>query len=171
MQSNQIMYSSERLLKFEGKKNIDDITIRPISQGEVKKPEHEKDSSKISAKRAASAKRPKTVEERLPAFYVRSRSAAKIREKDRGIGGFVSQYNYLQKKDEGSSMGQNAKTVTGKSILRIIFVEKYDYIIGASEDKNIYLWSFDSDALKALHALRDQSNEMSPIAEGMFIYM
>ena len=171
MQSNQIMYSSERLLKFEGKKNIDDITIRPISQGEVKGAEHEKDNFKTMAKRAASAKRPKTVEERLPAFYVRSRSAAKIREKERGIGGFVSQYNYLQKKEESLAMNQHLKGVTGKSILRIIFVEKYDYIIGASEDKNIYLWSFDADALKALHALRDQSNEMSLIAEGMLIVL
>lgn len=169
MQSNQIMYSSERLLKFEGKKNLDDITVRPISQGEVKTPESEKTDSKAAAKRVASAKRPKTVEERLPAFYVRSRSAAKIREKERGIGGFVSQYNYLQKKEDPNSISYKTKSATGKSILRIIFVEKYDYIIGASEDKNIYIWSFDADALKALHALRDQSSEANPITDGRSI--
>lgn len=166
MQSNQIMYSSERLLKFEGKKNLDDITVRPISQGEVKNPENERMESKAPTKRVASAKRPKTVEERLPAFYVRSRSAAKIREKERGIGGFVSQYSYLQKKEDTSSFSHKTKTATGKSILRIIFVEKYDYIIGASEDKNIYIWGFDADALKALHALRDQSNEGNLITDG-----
>ena len=166
MQSNQIMYSSERLLKFEGKKNLDDITVRPISQGEVKNPENERMESKSPTKRVASAKRPKTVEERLPAFYVRSRSAAKIREKERGIGGFVSQYSYLHKKEDASSISQKMKSTTGKSILRIIFVEKYDYIIGASEDKNIYIWGFDADALKALHALRDQSNEANLITDG-----
>ena len=166
MQSNQIMYSSERLLKFEGKRNIDDITVRPLSQGDIKKPADERNESKAPAKRVASANRPKTVEERLPAFYVRSRSAAKIREKERGIGGFVSQYAYLQKKEENNPNNNPTTTATGKSILRILFVEKYDYIIGASEDKNIYVWGFDADALKALHALRDQSPEMNNIAEG-----
>jgi hypothetical protein len=163
MQSNQIMYSSERLLKFEGKKNLSDIMVQAISLGDTKKSSKNNEST-TNSKRQTSANRIKTVDERLPAYYVRSRSAAKIRERERGIGGYVSQYAHLHKKDESSSI---TKTATGKSILRIIFVEKFDLIIAASEDKNIYVWGFDIEALKALTALRDQSEDANTIAEGI----
>jgi WD40 repeat protein len=166
MQSNQIMYSSERLLKFEGKKNLSDITVQAISLGDTKNKNisNNNESTKTS-KRQKSATRIKTVDERLPAYYVRSRSAAKIRERERGIGGYVSQYAHLQKKDETNTVNNTTKTATGKSILRIIFVEKYDLIIAASEDKNIYVWGFDLEALKALTALRDQSDDISSITD------
>lgn len=181
MQSNQIMYSSERLLKFEGKKDLSHLTVQAISLGDIKN----KTSSSSSANnnkdnevatpatrpptRQKSANRIKTVEERLPAYYVRSRSAAKIRERDRGIGGYVSQYAYLQKKDDTNTLSNIVKTATGKSILRILFVEKYDLIIAASEDKNIYVWGFDLEALRALTTLRDQSSyDINAIAEGSF---
>jgi hypothetical protein len=158
MQSNQIMHSSERLLKFEGKKNLNDVMVQAISLGDTRNNKTNKESTTPS-KRIASANRIKTVEERMPAYYIRSRSAAKIRERERGIGGYVSQYAHLQKKDNGNTLNTITKTATGKSILRIIFVEKFDLIIAASEDKNIYVWGFDLEALKALTALRDQSDE------------
>ncbi len=169
MQSNQIMYSSERLLKFEGKKNLSDITIQAISLGDKKKTTTNNNNTESTkdAKRISSANRIKTVDERLPAYYVRSRSAAKIRERERGIGGYVSQYAHLQKKDGTNSINKITKTATGKSILRMMFVEKYDLILAASEDKNIYVWGFDLEALKALTALRDQSDDANTIAEGL----
>ena len=170
MQSNQIMYSSERLLKLEGKKSLKEIIVQATSLGDIKKETNNNNESKAPPGRAASAKRPKTVDERLPAFYIRSRSAAKIRERERGIGGYVSQYANLQKKDENNTINKLTKTATGKSILRIIFVEKYDLIIGASEDKDIYVWGFDLDALNALKALRDQSSAINSLAEGMFTF-
>lgn len=172
MQSNQIMYSSERLLKFEGRKDLDSITVRPTQLGDVKnkKSSTNNDNEMTSSpKRLQSANRIKTVDERLPAYYVRSRSAAKIRERERGIGGYVSQYAHLQKKDDTNPINPITKTATGKSILRIIFLEKYDYIIAACEDKNIYVWGFDLEALKALTALRDQPNDINTIAEGISI--
>jgi hypothetical protein len=49
----------------------------------------------------------------------------------------------------------------------MMFVEKYDLILAASEDKNIYVWGFDLEALKALTALRDQSDDANTIAEGL----
>jgi len=163
------MYSNERLLKFEGKKNLSDITVQAISLGDTKK--NNNNESTTTPKRQKSANRIKTVDERLPAYYVRSRSAAKIRERERGIGGYVSQYAHLQKKDETNTINNITKSATGKSILRIIFVEKFDLIIAASEDKNIYVWGFDLEALKALSALRDQSAEANTIAEGIHIYI
>jgi hypothetical protein len=170
MQSNQIMYSSERLLKFEGKKNLNDVMVQAISLGDKRNNKNNKESTTPS-KRISSANRIKTVEERLPAYYVRSRSAAKIRERERGIGGYVSQYAHLQKKDDQNTLNSITKTATGKSILRILFVEKYDLIIAASEDKNIYIWGFDLEALKALTTLRDQSDDMNTIPEGMHIFL
>ena len=180
MQSNQIMYSSERLLKFEGKKNLNDIMVQAISLGDTKSSnsvEEKNDSTgkskrtgSATAKRATSANRIKTIDERLPAFYVRQRSAAKIRERERGIGGYVSQYAHLQKKDDVQSLDSIAKTATGKSIIRILFVEKFDLIIAASEDGNIYVWGFDLEALKALTTLRDQSDEdFNRIQEGQWL--
>jgi hypothetical protein len=170
MQSNQIMYSSERLLKFEGKKNLNDVMVQAISLDDTRNNKNNKESTTPS-KRISSANRIKTVEERLPAYYVRSRSAAKIRERERGIGGYVSQYAHLQKKDDQNTLNSITKTATGKSILRILFVEKYDLIIAASEDKNIYIWGFDLEALKALTTLRDQSDDMNTIPEGMHIFL
>lgn len=169
MQSNQIMYSSERLLKFEGKKNLNDIMVQAISLGDTKSSNsvEEKKDSTGKAKRTGSANRIKTIDERLPAFYVRQRSATKIRARERGIGGYVSQYAHLQKKDDVQSLDSIAKTATGKSIIRILFVEKFDLIIAASEDGNIYVWGFDLEALKALTTLRDQSDDdFSRIQEG-----
>jgi WD40 repeat protein len=165
------MYSNERLLKFEGKKNLSDITVQAISLGDIKNKNSTNNESTTTPKRQKSANRIKTVDERLPAYYVRSRSAAKIRERERGIGGYVSQYIHLQKKDETNTINNITKSATGKSILRIIFVEKFDLIIAASEDKNIYVWGFDLEALKALSALRDQSIEANTIAEGIRIYI
>jgi hypothetical protein len=162
------MYSSERLLKLEVKKNANDIIVQAISLGDIKKTNSNNNQLKETPKRIKSANRPKTVDERLPAFYVRSRSAAKIRETERGIGGYVSQYAHLQQKEEPTTIDNLTKTATGKSILRIMFVEKYDLIIAASEDKDIYVWGFDIEALKALHALRDQENEINTITDGMF---
>jgi hypothetical protein len=170
MQSNQIMYSSERLLKFEGKKNLNDVMVQAISLDDTRNNKNNKESTTPS-KRISSANRIKTVEERLPAYYVRSRSAAKIRERERGIGGYVSQYAHLQKKDDQNTLNNITKTATGKSILRILFVEKYDLIIAASEDKNIYIWGFDLEALKALTTLRDQSDDMNTIPEGVHIFL
>jgi hypothetical protein len=161
------MYSSERLLKLEVKKNIKDVIVQAISLGDIKNANH--NESKVSQTRVKSANRPKTVDERLPAFYIRSRSAAKIRESERGIGGYVSQYAHLQQKEDTNMITNLTKTATGKSILRIMFVEKYDLIIAASEDRDIYVWGFDIEALKALHALRDQENEINNITEGMII--
>jgi WD40 repeat protein len=161
------MYSSERLLKLEVKKNMKDIIVQAISLGDIKSSNN--NESKESPARIKSANRPKTVDERLPAFYIRSRSAAKIREAERGIGGYVSQYAHLQQKEDTNTINSLTKTATGKSILRIIFVEKYDLIIAASEDKDIYVWGFDIDALKALHALNNQEDQMNTIAEGMLI--
>lgn len=175
MQSNQIMYSSERLLKFEGKKNLSEVMVQAISLGDKKVNSNQTDNrndnkdSTTNAKRVASANRIKTVEERLPAYYVRSRSAAKIRERERGIGGYVSQYAHLQKKNDGNTLANIKKTATGKSILRILFVERFDLIIAASEDKNIYIWGFDLEALKALTTLRDQSNDIHQLPDGIFI--
>ena len=180
MQSNQIMYSSERLLKFEGKKNLNDIMVQAISLGDTKSSNNveEKNDSiskskrtgSATSKRATSANRIKTIDERLPAFYVRQRSAAKIRERERGIGGYVSQYAHLQKKDDVQSLDSIAKTATGKSIIRILFVEKFDLIIAASEDGNIYVWGFDLEALKALTTLRDQSDDdFNRIQEGQWL--
>lgn len=169
MQSNQIMYSSERLLKFEGKKNLNDIMVQAISLGDTKSSNsvEEKKDSTGKAKRTGSANRIKTIDERLPAFYVRQRSATKIRARERGIGGYVSQYAHLQKKDDVQSLDSIAKTATGKSIIRILFVEKFDLIIAASEDGNIYVWGFDLEALKALTTLRDQSDDdFNRIQEG-----
>jgi hypothetical protein len=165
MQSNQIMYSSERLLKFEGKKNVSDMMVQAISLGDTKNAPNNNESTK-NPTRIASANRIKTIDERLPAYYVRSRSATKIRERQRGIGGYVSQYAHLQKKDDSNSLNNIAKTATGKSILRILFVEKFDLIIAASEDKSIYVWGFDLEALKALTTLRDQSNDINSIHDG-----
>ncbi|CAF2703911.1 unnamed protein product [Rotaria sp. Silwood2] len=171
MQSNQIMYSSERLLKFEGKKNLSDVMVHAISLGDAKNTantNNKKNNNKeleTNQKRVASANRIKTVEERLPAYYVRSRSAAKLREKERGIGGYVSQYAHLQKKNDSNTLNNIKKTATGKSILRILFVEKFDLIIAASEDRNIYVWGFDLEALKALTTLRDQSNNLNHLPE------
>jgi hypothetical protein len=173
MQSNQIMYSSERLLKFEGKKNLSDLMVQAISLGDIKKTGNNSNESTrpTTPKRQPSANRIKTVDERLPAYYVRSRSAAKIRERERGIGGYVSQYADLQRKDETKTINNITKTATGKSILRIIFVEKFDLIIAASEDKNIYVWGFDVDALKALNKLRDQPDDVNTIADGIHILL
>ncbi|CAF0782811.1 unnamed protein product [Rotaria sp. Silwood1] len=170
MQSNQIMYSSERLLKFEGKKNLSDVMVQAISLGDTKNiaNTNNKNNNKESTtnqKRVTSANRIKTVEERLPAYYVRSRSAAKLREKERGIGGYVSQYAHLQKKNDTNTLSNIKKTATGKSILRILFVEKFDLIIAASEDRNIYVWGFDLEALKALTTLRDQSNDINHLPD------
>ena len=169
MQSNQIMYSSERLLKFEGKKNLNDILVQAISLGDTKSSSNDKkhDASN-NTKRTTSANRIKTVDERLPAYYVRQRSAAKIRERERGIGGYVSQYANLQQADDTPSIESIAKTATGKSMIRILFVEKFDLIIAASEDGSVYVWGFDLEALKALHTLREQTNELSPIQDGSF---
>ena len=172
MQSNHIMYSNERLLKLEGKKNLNDLMVQAISLGDTKSNDNQKksDQSKrtasASGKRVGSANRIKTIDERLPAYYVRQRSAAKIRERERGIGGYVSQYAHLQKKDNGQSLDTIAKTATGKSILRILFVEKCDLIIAASEDGSIYVWGYDLEALKALTTLREQSNDLNMMQEG-----
>ena len=169
------MYSSERLLKFEGKKNLNEIMVQAISLGDTKSSSNEEKNESVgkakrvasaSSKRVTSANRIKTIDERLPAFYVRQRSAAKIRERERGIGGYVSQYAHLQKKDDVQSLDTIAKTATGKSIIRILFVEKFDLIIAASEDSNIYVWGFDLEALKALTTLRDQSDDLNRIHEG-----
>ncbi|CAF3091307.1 unnamed protein product [Rotaria socialis] len=167
MQSNQIMYSSERLLKFEGKKNLSDVMVHAISLGDTKTnaDNNNNKESTTNTKRLASANRIKTVEERLPAYYIRSRSAAKIRERERGIGGYVSQYAHLQKKGDTNTLSNIKKTATGKSILRILLVEKFDLIIAASEDKNIYIWGFDLEALKALTTLRDQANDLNHLPE------
>jgi len=165
------MYSNERLLKFEGKKNLSDITVQAISLGDTKNKNNNNNESTTTLKRQKSANRIKTVDERLPAYYIRSRSAAKIRERERGIGGYVSQYIHLQKKDESNTINNITKSATGKSILRIIFVEKFDLIIAASEDKNIYVWGFDVDALKALTKLRDQPDDANTIADGIHILL
>jgi len=165
------MYSNERLLKFEGKKNLSDITVQAISLGDTKNKNNNNNESTTTPKRQKSANRIKTVDERLPAYYIRSRSAAKIRERERGIGGYVSQYADLQRKDETKTINDITKTATGKSILRIIFVEKFDLIIAASEDKNIYVWGFDVDALKALTKLRDQPDDANTIADGIHILL
>ena len=174
MQSNHIMYSSERLLKVEGKQNLSDVIVQAISLGDTKNTANNNNNnnkeSTTNSKRASSARRIKTVEERLPAYYVRSRSAAKLRERERGIGGYVSQYAHLQKKDSLNTLSNIKKTATGKAILRILFVERFDLIIAASEDKNIYVWGFDLEALKALITLRDQSNDFFNLPEGIDIF-
>lgn len=168
MQSNQIMYSSERLLKFEGKKDLKDVLVQPISLGDTKKEDdsHKSENSTDTTKRVTSANRIKTVDERLPAYYVRSRSAAKIREKERGIGGYVSQYAHLKKREDTTVFNAKSTRATGKSVLRMLFVERYDLIVAACEDWKIYVWGFDQEALKALTTLRDQSVDINAIAEG-----
>ncbi|KAK3098170.1 hypothetical protein FSP39_016842 [Pinctada imbricata] len=45
------------------------------------------------------------------------------------------------------------------TILKVVFVERYDYIIAASEDSNIYVWGFDDDAVKALQEMKPQDME------------
>ncbi|KAJ8303923.1 hypothetical protein KUTeg_017506 [Tegillarca granosa] len=40
------------------------------------------------------------------------------------------------------------------TILKIVFVEKLDYILAASEDANIYVWGFDDDAVEALKSMK-----------------
>ncbi|UJR37707.1 hypothetical protein I4U23_030402 [Adineta vaga] len=178
MQSNRIMYSKDRLLKLDGKKDISEYLVQAVSLGETKsattttnvkekenktneqgKNDNDEKISTTNSKRAASGKRIKTVSERLPAYYVRSRSSAKIAERERGIGGYVSQYEHLDKQNQPQSLKDLTKTVTGKSILRIIFVEKLDLIIAASEDKNIYVWGFDLEALQALKTLKEESTD------------
>jgi hypothetical protein len=171
MQSNQIMYSSERLMKFEGRRNLNEIVVEAISLGNAKATiNNDSDSdSKCHSKRTTSANRLKTIDERLPAYYIRQRSSEKIRERERGIGGYVSQYAHLQDKDSNQSLNSITKTATGKSIIRIIFVDKLDLIIAASEDGNIYLWGFDLEALDALKTLREQSIDVTSRYEGEFI--
>jgi WD40 repeat protein len=173
MQSNQIMYSSERLLKLEGKKNTKDLIVQATSLGDKHKniKHNINTESTTDSKRISSANRIKTVDERLPAYYVRSRSAAKIRERERGIGGYVSQYAHLQKKDDTNTLNNIRQTATGKSILRILFVEKLNLIIAASEDKNIYVWGFDTEALKALSTLRDHTDDINASTEGIHIFV
>ncbi|CAF0968850.1 unnamed protein product [Adineta ricciae] len=178
MQLNRIMYSKDRLLKLEGKKDISEYLVQAVSLGEInstpnangkdgktgEQAKNEK-SSATDSKRAASGKRVKTVDERLPAYYVRSRSSAKITERERGIGGYVPQYEHLERPSNSQSSNSIAKAASGKSILRIIFVEKCDLIIAASEDKNIYVWGFDSEALEALKTLKAQAHETDHGAE------
>ena len=180
MQLNRIMYSKDHLLKLEGKKDISEYLVQAVSLGETnstsnangkdgkigEQAKNEK-SSATDSKRAASGKRIKTVDERLPAYYVRSRSSAKITERERGIGGYVPQYEHLEKPSNSQSSNSIAKAARGKSILRIIFVEKCDLIIAASEDKNIYVWGFDSEALEALKTLKAQAHETDHSAEGI----
>lgn len=174
------MYSSERLLKLEGKKNLKDLLVQAISLGD-KKPSTIDESINTSkrvasasakgGKRVGSANRIKTVDERLPSYYVRQRSAAKIRERERGIGGYVSQYAHLQQADESPSLASIAKTATGKAMIRMLFVEKLDLIIGASEDANVYVWGFDAEAIRALKDMREQSAEMNKFQEGSFCFV
>ncbi|CAF0729498.1 unnamed protein product [Adineta steineri] len=160
MQSNQIMYSQDHLLKLEGKKDISTYLVQAVSLGVAKttliKNENDKELM-INPQPVVSTKRIKTVDERLPAYYVRSRSAAKISERERGVGGYISQYEHLEKKNEPKSSNHIARTASGKSILRIIFIEKLDLIIAASEDKDIYVWGFDLEALQALNTLKTES--------------
>jgi hypothetical protein len=167
MQSNQTMYSSERLLKLEGKKNLSEILVQAISLGDPKtnKVEEKKDSHSHE-KNTAPVQRIKTIDERLPAYYVRQRSTTKVRQRERGIGGYVSQYAHLQNTNGNESLESIAKTAKGKAIIRILFVEKFDLIIASSEDASVYVWGFDQEALKALTTLRDQPNDLSEIEEG-----
>ena len=161
------MYSSERLLKLEGRKNLTGIIVQAISLGDKKAAAVvDKNEPPADSKRIGSANRIKTIDERLPAYYVRQRSAVKIRERERGIAGYISQYAHLQQKDESHSLHHISKKATGKSIIRILFVEKFDLIIAGSEDGHIYVWGFDLEALKALTTLRDQSTDPDIPPEG-----
>lgn len=45
-----------------------------------------------------------------------------------------------------------------KTIVRLIFVEKLDLIIGSSEDSNIYVWGFDDEAVKILKNMKPLLN-------------
>ncbi len=174
MQSNRIMYSNDRLLKLEGRKDLSDLMVQAISLGIEKGPgnkteKEDEKKSKLNPTPVAPINRMKSVDERLPAYYVRSRSAAKLQE--RGVGGYVSPNNFLENKSETNTSKNVSKAGTGKSILRIIFVERLDLIIAASEDKDIYVWGFDLEALKALTELRDKADAGNVLTEGIHIIL
>ena len=193
MQSNRIMYSDDRLLKLDGKQDLSEYLVSSISLGETKSTITGKETNKtikdkeregaheeglrdnddaekkltINSKDATSMKRIRSVDERLPAYYVRTRSAAKIAERERGIGGYVSQYVHLENMHEPQSLRTITKTATGKSILRIIFVERLDLIVASSEDHNIYVWGDDSETKQALETLKKKGVFESNEAEGI----
>jgi hypothetical protein len=163
------MYSNDRLLKLEGRKDLGDLMVQAISLGDPQGPGNKTENqdekkSKLNPTPVAPINRNKSVDGRLPAYYVRSRSATKLQE--RGVGGYVSPNNFLENKSETNTSKNVSKAGTGKSILRIIFVERFDLIIAASEDKDIYVWGFD---LEALTALQHQADVGSVLTEGIHI--
>ncbi|CAF1299195.1 unnamed protein product [Didymodactylos carnosus] len=159
-QSNLIIYSSERLLKFEATKaQLMAMVVQATSIGRNKENDEQFNSeqSHLSTssfqKQNTSNKNSKISERQLPVYHVRNRPTGKMKNREQGVGGYVSQYTHLQKKQ--STLNQTAV----KSILKTIFVENYDLIIAASEDTNIYVWGYDSEALHALIILRDQLDD------------
>eukprot|EP00105_Crassostrea_gigas_P018916 XP_011437175.1 PREDICTED: uncharacterized protein LOC105335121 isoform X1 [Crassostrea gigas] len=132
MQSNHFMYSKE---------------LYQLSDNKLKK-----------QKKVGSKARELLLEQQLnqsPSKLYHDTQSSKVEAAKQKINNVRSHYAYNKPLIPPPSVHNHPNT----TILKIVFVERFDYIIAASEDSNIYVWAFDSDAVKALKDMKPMDME------------